>query len=346
MGLVNKNIKESMDFYNVTGLSLSVIKNSQISLEHYGELEAGSAKFINSNTIFSACSISKFITGILVMLLTEQGLVNLDENINKKLKTWKIPENKFTKNKKVTLRNLLCHQSGIVDPDGSFTELNSNDDFSSIVDLLNGKSSYYKVPIELQYEPGSDFQYSDAGYCIIQLLVEEATGKSFKDIVRELIFQPLEMHNSTFTMSISEIEGINFSRGHDKNGDLVAGKYTIYPYPAASGLLTTSSDLSILVTELINSLKGRSKIGLSLSKAQEMITPQGCKDWSGLGLFLDDAKGQLEISSLGWGVGFQSMIVAYPYLENGLIVMTNTDLGVHQLNGIIGDIYKSYDFGL
>lgn len=55
-----------------------------------------------------------------------------------------------------------------MDPDGRFTELNSNDDFSSIVDLLNGKSSYCKVPIELQYEPESDFQYSDAGYCIIQ----------------------------------------------------------------------------------------------------------------------------------------------------------------------------------
>lgn len=346
MELVNKNIKESMEFYNVTGLSLSVINKTQIRMEQYGELEARSTKFVTSNTIFSACSISKFITGMIVMLLTEKGIVNLDENINKKLKTWKIPDNKFTENKKVTLRNLLCHQSGIMDPDESFAELNSNDDIPSIVDLLNGKSPYCKVPIELQYEPESDFQYSDAGYCIIQLLIEDVTGKSFKDIVRELIFEPLEMYNSTFTMFISEMDGENFSCGHDKNGELVDRKYTIYPYPAASGLWTTSSDLSILVIELINSLKGRSKIGLSLSKAQDMITPQGCKEWSGLGLFLDDSKGKLEISSLGWGVGFQSMIVAYPYLENGLIVMTNTDLGVHQLNGIIGDIYKSYDFGL
>ncbi|MFS0764441.1 hypothetical protein [Peribacillus phoenicis] len=67
-------------------------------------------------------------------------------------------------------------------------------------------------------------------------------------------------------------------------------------------------------------------------------------DWIRGGL--DDSKGELEISSLGWGVGFQCMMVAYPYLEIGLVIMTNTDLGVHQLKGIIGEIYDSYASGL
>jgi CubicO group peptidase (beta-lactamase class C family) len=145
--------------------------------------------------------------------------------------------------------------------------------------------------------------------------------RPFEEIVDELIFQPLKLHNSTLTITISGEKSENFSCGHYKSGDLVDGKHTIYPYPAASGLWTTPSDLSHLVTELLNSLKGKSKIGLSASKGRE-----------------------LEISSLGWGVGFQCMMVAYPYLETGLVIMTNTDLGVHQLKGIIGEVYHSLTF--
>lgn len=347
MGITNISIKERMDYHNVNGLSIAVINKAQISMaEHYGLLEAGTTKIVNSNSIFSACSISKFLTGTLVLLLTEQGLVDLDEDINKKLTSWKVPDNKFTENQYVTLRNLLSHQSGIIDPEDSFMELNSNDSIPSIVDLLKGHTPYCKAPIQVNYEPKSDFQYSDAGYCIIQLLLEDVTGKRFEEIMDELIFQPLKMHNSSLAMTISEEKSDNFSCGHKKSGELVDGKYAIYPYQAASGLWTTPLDLSILVIELINSLKGKSKIGLSVSKAKELITSQGCKEWTGLGGFLDDSKGELEISSLGWGVGFQCMMVAYPYLEKGLVIMTNTDLGVHQLKGIIGEIYDSYASGL
>jgi CubicO group peptidase (beta-lactamase class C family) len=342
MGLNNINIKERMEHYNVTGLSITLIDSAQISMaEHYGLLETGTTKNVNSNSLFNACSISKFLTGMLVMILTEQGLLNLDEDINKKLKLWKVPDNEFTKNKRVTLRNLLSHQSGIIDPEDSFTDLNLNDEIPSMVELLEGKTPYCKVPIEVKYEPESNFQYSDAGFCIIQQLIEDVIGKPFEEVIDELIFQPLKMDNSTLTITISEEKSKNFSCGHNKSGELVVGKYTIYPYPAASGLTTTPSDLSILVIELLNSLKGKSKIGLSVSKAKEMINSQGCKEWTGLGVFLDGSERELEISSLGWGVGFQCMMVAYPYLETGLVIMTNTDLGVHQLNGIIGEVYHS-----
>ncbi len=62
-------------------------------------------------------------------------------------------------------------------------------------------------------------------------------------------------------------------------------------------------------------------------------------------MFLDGSGKELEISSLGWGDGFQCMLVRYPYKETGLIIMTNKDLGVHQLKGIIGEIYQSFVSG-
>ncbi|WP_419961943.1 serine hydrolase domain-containing protein [Psychrobacillus sp. BM2] len=342
MEFKNINIKERMNYYNVTGLSVTLIENGQIhNILNYGFLEAGSSNRISRNSIFNACSISKYLTGMLVMKLTEQGLLDLDEDVNSKLISWKVPENELTINKSVTLRNLLSHQSGIIDPEDSFAELNSMLDMPSMVELLNGKTSYCKYPIEVKYEPVSEFHYSDAGFCIIQLLIEDITEKPFSQVMKEQIFEPLQMGNSTLGTSILEMKREEFSCGHNKNGEIVEAKYPFYPYPASSGLWTTSLDLAQVVLELLNALRGKSKIGISESRAKEIITPQGGKSWTGLGVFLEGSEKELEISSLGWGVGFQCMMVVSPNSEKGAVIMTNTELGVHQMEGIIGEIYHS-----
>ncbi|MFJ5714310.1 serine hydrolase domain-containing protein [Neobacillus sp. NPDC093127] len=344
MKLKNINISERMEHYNVAGLSMALIEKGQINMTAgFGVLEAETTNNVNNNSIFNACSISKFVTSMLVMKLEEQGVFNLDEDVNNRLSSWKVPDNEFTQNNKVTLRLLLCHQSGVTDPDGSFAELNFTQEFPVMVDLLEGRTPYCNVPIEVMYEPGSDFQYSDAGFCLIQQLIEDRLGKSFYDVMNEHIFEPLKMKNSSFLQTIPQARKKDFSCGH-KNGKIVSAKYPIYPYPAASGLWTTPYDLAILVIEFMSSLKGESRIGLSPIKAKEMINSQGCKKWTGLGVFLDGSEREIEISSLGWGVGFQCMMVAYPYLETGAVIMTNTDLGVHQLKGIIGEVYNSLPF--
>ncbi|MGM0842146.1 MAG: serine hydrolase domain-containing protein [Bacillota bacterium] len=331
------NIQKRMKEYGVTGLSMAVIEGGSISsTECLGLLEAGTDKRVECDSIFSACSISKFLTSMLVMILTELGILDVDEDVNKMLTSWKVPLHGYNGN--VTLRNLLSHQSGVVDPEGSFIELDPKFGTPTMVDLLQGKTAYCKVPIELKYEPESDFHYSDAGFCIIQLLIEDVTGKPFSEVMRERLFQPLHMKNSTFSPQFQ-----NVSCGHTSDGKVVEGKYPIYPYPAGSGLWTTPTDLSLVVVELVHALKGESKLKISSSKAAEMINPQGGKAWTGLGVFLDQNDKGMEISSLGWGVGFQCMMVAYPHLERGLVVMTNTDLGVHQLKGIIGDVYRAYN---
>ncbi|MGE7878525.1 serine hydrolase domain-containing protein [Peribacillus muralis] len=341
MYLNSINIYDRMEHYNVLGLSIAVIEDGQISnTECFGVLEAGTNKNVNSRSVFNACSISKFLTSILVMKLTEQGALDLDDDVNNRLCSWKVPDNELTKKHKVTLRNILSHQSGIIDPEGSFSELNSVRGFPTLLELLEGRTPYCRAPIEVKYVPGCDFQYSDAGFVIIQLLIEDVTGKPFKELVNELIFQPLMMNNSTLEMAISKEKREDFSCGHNVKGEVVDGKYPIYPYPAASALWTTPSDLAILVIELMNSLKEEGTIGISASTAKTIINSQGCKEWTGLGVFLGGSEQEIEISSLGWGVGFQCMMVAYPYLGTGIVIMTNTDLGVHQMKGIIGEIYK------
>lgn len=341
MELRDINISERMEYYNVIGLSAAFIDNGEIHMtKEFGIMKARTNRRVNNNSIFNACSISKFLTAMLVLKLADQGILHLDEDINNRLTSWKAPENEYTKNKKVKLRTLLSHQSGIIDPEGSFCEFNSTLGEPTMVELLEGKTPYCKERIEVKYEPESDFQYSDAGFCIIQELIEDVCGKSFVELMGELIFEPLYMKNSTFGPTALTVNSGRFSCGHNKKGEVVSSEYPIYPYPAAAGLWTTPTDLAILVIEVMNSLKGKSKICLSESKAKELITSQGCKEWAGLGVFLDGSGQEIEFSSLGWGIGFQCMLVAYPYLETGVVIMTNTDLGVHQMKGIIGEILK------
>ncbi|CAM3484250.1 MULTISPECIES: serine hydrolase domain-containing protein [Paenibacillus] len=341
---INRNIREWMERYQVTGLSMARIQEGHIRMtEGYGILEAGTDRRVTSHSMFNACSISKFVTSMLVLKLADQGIVDIDEDVNVKLSSWKVPESECTQHHKVTLRTLLSHQSGILDPENSFGVWNSVQGSPSVVELLEGRSAYCREAINVTYEPGSEFAYSDTGFCIIQQVIEDVSGKPFQVLLDELIFAPLHIRNSKMNPSSYKSMNGQLSCGHHKNGRLVEGKYPMYPYPAASGLWTTPADLAVLVIELMNSLKSKSILGISEGKAKEWITPQGGRDWTGLGVFLDGSEQEVEISSLGWGVGFQCLLTAKPYQGKGSIIMTNIDSGVHQSKGIIGEILRSLE---
>lgn len=328
-----------MSHHKVPGLSISIINNGVIeSSEAFGVLEAGRNNRTDSGSIFNACSISKLSSALLALKLVDAGILDLDEHVNDRLTSWKVPENHFTENEKVTLRRLLSHQAGFIDPDNSFGEYKTSLGIPSLLDLLEGKTCYYPEIPEVKYVPGSNFVYSDLGFCIIEQLIEDTSNRSFKELMIELIFKPLNMKNSTLLCSPPVDHKHNFASGHNKDGELVDPKYPTYPYPAAAGLWSTPMDLAALVIEIIDSLKGKSKLGISQKTINEMITPQGCSKWTGLGVFLDHSGDMLEISSLGWGVGFQCMMIAFPHSGTGAVIMTNSDSGVHQTKGLIGEI--------
>ncbi len=226
-------------------------------------------------------------------------------------------------------------------PPNSFEHYTLAQGRPNMSEILAGKTSYCPVPIEITYKPESEFHYSDANFCIIELLLEDITGKPFNLLLEEYIFQPLQLKNSMLfsTKDINKMEA--FACGHNKDGTVTNEKYPFYPFAAASGIWTTPTDLSTLVIEIIHSLQGKDKLKLSQKLVQDMISPQGCSKWTGLGVFLDDSNKDLQIYSLGWGVGFQCMMICYPYRGNGAVIMTNADLGVHQMEGIIGDVLKT-----
>lgn len=341
MKLNHFNVVQKMEEHQVKGVSVSLIEEGRLkSVNHYGVRHAELNQVVDDKAVFNACSISKFATAVLALKLVSKGVLHLDENVNGQLKSWQVPENAFTKTQKVTLRNLLCHQAGFIDPDGSFGVYNSAEKKPSMLDLLVGNSSYYLERAEVKYEPFTDCIYSDLGYCIIELLISESLGISFEEAITQMVFEPLLMKDSRIVDSPKNLQNLNFVWGHTKEGRVIDAVHTVYPYPAAAGMWCTSKDLAQLVIEVYNLMKGNGKLEIEQSLMLEMVKPQGCKSWSGLGVFLDTVDTNLEMSSFGWGVGFQCMFVGYPKDGTGAIIMTNTDTGVHQLKGFIGELFS------
>ena len=210
------NLQERMKFYNVPGLSIAVINNFKVEwTKCYGVRDNRTKEKITLDTLFEAGSTSKTFTAVIAMILVEKGLIDLDEEVNIKLKKWKIPENQFTAEEKITLRHILTHTSGINRPDSMFSF--EEESYPTLDNVLNGEKPALNDPVEVVFQPGSNHQYSNLGYSVIQKLVEDITRKKFHQIAKEYVFNPLKMKNSSFEFPSEEVQR-NSIVHHDKDG--------------------------------------------------------------------------------------------------------------------------------
>lgn len=309
----------------VPGIGLTILDNQTTSTLSLGQAQRGKGN-VTEDTLFHACSISKFATSMLVLKLCHQGLLSLDHPVQDYLRSWSLKSG----DGHVTLRHLLSHQGGIEDPEGSFGIHPGRPDMAKI---LNGETPACPARIEAVKPPNQEFTYSDAGYCIVQQVVEDVLDTPFESAIDEHLFRPLGMKRSMYEPTFP------MTSGHEPDGSVMKDRIPHYPYAAAAGLWSTPSDLMKLVKELFHSLNGE---GILFSKeyAMDMVSPQGAASWAGLGVFLDGEGSSTEISSLGWGEGFQSMMVAEPLEGKAWVVMTNGNTGIHQMKGLIGDVYR------
>jgi len=93
---------DRMNFYQVPGVSIAVINNNRIEwAKGYGVLDARETKPVTPETLFQAASISKPLTAMAALRIVQDGLIDLDEDVNNKLVSWKVPENEFTSKKRL-----------------------------------------------------------------------------------------------------------------------------------------------------------------------------------------------------------------------------------------------------
>src|SRR5690349_3012421 len=137
---------------HVPGVSIAVIHQGRIEWANgYGVTQLDGPR-VTENTLFQAASISKAVFALAVMRQVEAGKLNLDANVNDYLKSWKLPDNSFTAEQKVTLRRVLSHTGGLTVH--GFPGYEAGAKLPSTIQILDGASPANNPEIRVDTIPG------------------------------------------------------------------------------------------------------------------------------------------------------------------------------------------------
>jgi CubicO group peptidase (beta-lactamase class C family) len=328
------SLAERMKVYRLPGLSLAVINGHEIEWEEgYGVCESGGKDAVTPDTLFQAASISKAVAAATALYYVEKGILGLDEDVNSRLRSWKVPENAWTRKGKVTLRGLLSHTAGLtVDRFPGYAE---GKELPSLRQVLDGARQANTPPIKVDLEIGSRFRYSGGGYVVLQQLLTDILGRPFPYIARDALFIKLDMSHSTYEQPLPQALAGGAASGHRPDGSVLPGKWRTYPETAAAGLWTTPSDLALFAREIMLAKEGKSDRILSQVMVALMLSP--VKGDMGLGLFVRGIGQDFQFSHSGENEGFVCYMMAYPERGQGAVIMTNSDRG----GGLMPELLRS-----
>lgn len=338
-------ILKRMQARKVNGLSIAVIDKGELAwAKGYGINDASApTQLVDTTTLFQCASIGKVITAIAALQLVQDQKIGLDDDVNQKLVSWKIPENNFTAQKKITLRMLLSHTAGLMDGYG-FEGYYPNTTLPSLVQILNAQSpANNRKKIVVAAIPGSAEHYSGAGYLIIQQLIEDLSGISFADYTDKMIFKPLGMLHTTYANYPDSSLTFTIARGHEDNGKIdPKRKNNVYPEQGAAGPWTTPSDLAKLVIEIQKIKQGKNTNFLSTTLVQLMLKPQF--NAMGLGFHLKGASKVLGFWHSGNTAGYTGVLFGLTETGHGAIVLTNSNAGEWLAIEVIRSIAETYNW--
>ncbi len=214
-----------------------LLENGKVVGEHY----SSKGTPVDQNTLFQVASLSKWVSAWGVMALVDQGKLDLDTPVSKYLTRWQLPKTEFN-NDGVTVRRLLSHTAGLTDGLGyggykSIADVQTIEaSLTQAIDASPGADGRVRVGIE----PGTEFKYSGGGYTLLQLLIEEVTGTSFETHMQKAVFEPLEMHRSTYVKIDNTTE--NLAEFYDADGQLA--QHYRFTGLAPTSLYTTAADMT------------------------------------------------------------------------------------------------------
>jgi CubicO group peptidase (beta-lactamase class C family) len=332
-------LTDRMQYYHVPGVSIAFIDHGHIAwTQGYGVADTQTGRPITPETLFQAGSISKPIAALGALRLVESGKLKLDENVNDELVSWKLPDNEFTTEQKVTLRRILSHSGG-VNVHG-FSGYEVDHPVPSVVQILDGVKPANSPPVRVEAVPGSVWSYSGGGIMIMQLMMMEATDKGFPALMHDLVLSPIGMSHSTYEEPLPLSLRSDAAHGYGPNGEPVPGGFHTIPEMAAGGLWTTPSELALAAIEVQNEFAGTSHKVLSQTLAKEMLTHQ--KDNWGLGFELEKPGATPRFDHFGVNTGFVSVVEAYRDKGQGIVIMTNGQQGEKLITEILRAVAHEY----
>lgn len=332
-------VEAKMRAANITGLSLAVIHDGKVvTAKGYGLRDKSSRKPVTTETLFQAASISKPVAALGALRLVQQQVFSLDADVNTVLKKWKLPENDFTREKKVTLRGILSHTAGLtVHGFGGYA---AGSPVPKLRQVLDGAKPANSAAVRVESVPGSRWSYSGGGYTVMQQMMLDTTPKPFPQFMAETVLLPLGMKSSTYEQPLPASKAAQAATGHYADGTPVNGRWHIYPEMAAAGLWTTASDLALFITGVRQAFAGESESVISQPMATQMLTVQ--MDDDGLGLFLAGSGDSLRFSHNGRNEGFDSLLMGYARKAQGIVILINANDESGMMRGLAREISTMY----
>ncbi|HBR10445.1 TPA: penicillin-binding protein [Candidatus Acetothermia bacterium] len=311
------------------GCILGIIERGRMMYNRgYGMADLEHDIPITSKTVFRIASTSKQFTAMCIVLLAEEGRIALDDDIRKYLP--EIPQYESS----ITIRHLLHHTSGIRD-------------YLDLMGLAGMRENDYYTDDEvlamlarqkkLNFKPGDQYLYSNAGYFLLSMIVQRAGDKSLRNFAAEKIFQPLGMSSTHFcddhTMIVKD-RAIGYSPVDDSGYRI---NMTTLDIVGDGGILTTVEDLFLWDQNFYRPKLGKDSITHLLSPGK--LNNGERLDYA-CGLIIRDYKGLKMVSHGGAFVGFRAEMIRFPAQEFTVICLANvSSINPHQLALQVADLY-------
>jgi len=271
-------ILKEMNANNIPSIAAWVVKEDSIVWEkYYGYADINSNQLANKNTVYGLASISKLIIVTAVMQLYENGLIDLNADINDYLPF--SVRNPNYPNDKITSYHLLTHTSGLSKPfdntevPGYYTHypLDTSPPLNDwLPEFIIPGGTNYVPAIWQNVKPGEHETYSNVGTALLAYIVEVISTTDYSDYCKQNIFEPLEMYNTSF--KYSELNANNLATLFEPSNNPI-GFYRYRGYPAGD-LKCTIEDFSHFIISYMNGGRYKGNRILQESTVRQILTIQ------------------------------------------------------------------------
>lgn len=332
-----EDVDDLLGHHNVAGLSVAAVVGGEIAWARaWGLADTSASSPMTAMTILQCGSISKAVTALAALRMVDEGILDLDRDVNEVLTSWKVPAAGGWQ-PVITLRDLLTHTAGLTI--WGFRGYDSGSRIPSLVEVLDGKGN--TPAIRPEAIPRLMWRYSGGGFSVLQQAIIDVSGKSFPDVLKDLVLNPLGMNDSTFEQPIPDAWVGQTASGHG-GGKPVDGRWRLHPEMAAAGLWTTASDLARFLLGVVNSRSGRRDAVLSKRVASEMLTGHDVAPGMSLGVMLGGSGDVRAFGHGGTNLGFTGRVVSTSDGSFGLVALTNSNEGHAAVNDLFRFLAKDH----
>ena len=323
--------------YNTPGMSVGIIRNGEVVfVDGFGVLEEGKSQKADKNTLYSIASNTKAFISASIATLVREGKMNWDDRVQKYLPYFELYDPCVSE--MMTVRDLLCHRSGLGTFSGDVVWYRSNYNAEEVVKRVA------ELPQEFEFRNG--FGYSNVMYLAAGEVIHAVTGKSWADYVEDKFLIPLHM-DRTITSTNDIASTSNVATPHKPEGDINNPIDWVNwdNIGAAGGIISSADDmLKWMRFQLNNGINDKD----TLFRKQEQVTmwiphvnyPVSDRtrevygrnfNGYGLGWGTTEYHGKQMVSHTGGYDGMYSAVTMLPTEKIGIVVLTNTMDGIGPL---------------